>query len=112
MFRPDLLAQLFELEIIEICEVSRRHAHGTDAEPGLEIVDPVEIHQMLQRRAKRRGIVIALRRRAALRPQRRRWETRREEAGHAEGRDHGGAGLVKKGTPAVIGGDGTPGYRR
>ena len=76
-----------------------------DAEPGLQIVDAVEIDQPLQRRAQRRGVVIALRLRAALRPQRRRRNPRREKAGHAEGRDQGGAGLVEQRTPAVARGD-------
>src|SRR5882757_178170 len=45
----------------------------------------------LQRRAQGRGVVIALRLRAALRPQRRGRKPRREESGHAEGGDQGGA---------------------
>ena len=61
----------------------------------LQIVDAVEIDQPLQRLAQRRGVVIALRLRAALRPQRRRRKARGEEAGHAEGRDQGRAGLVE-----------------
>src|SRR3984957_2473669 len=112
VLRTYLFAELLEFEIIEISEVARGHADGADAEPGLEIVDPVEIHQMLQRPAKRPCIVIALRVRAALRPHRRRRQTRREEAGHAEGRNHGGAGFVEKGTPAVVGSERTPGHRR
>src|SRR5260370_18506549 len=108
MFRPDLLAQLLELEIIEIFEVARRHAHSTDAQPGLQIVDSVEIDQTLQRLAKRRGVVIALRLRTARRPKRRRGKTRREKAGNAERRDQGGTGLVEKGTPAIARREGIP----
>src|SRR6476620_3338124 len=50
---------------------------------------------------KRCGVGIALRLRAALRPQRRRRQTRREKTGNAEGGDPAGAGLVEKRSPAV-----------
>src|ERR1700682_3202204 len=85
MLRPDLLAELLELEIIEIFEVAGRYTHRTDAEPGLQVVDTVEIDQMLQRLAKRRGVVIALRLRAALRPQQRRGKTWGAQAADADG---------------------------
>src|SRR6266851_7242806 len=112
MLRLNLLAELLEFEIIEIFEVAGGHTHRTDAEPGLQVVDAVEINQALQRLSKRRGVVIALRLRAALRPQRRRGKTRREKAGDAEGGDQGGAGLVEERTPAVALRDGIPGYWR
>ena len=60
MFGPDLLAQLLELDIIEISEIASRHTYHTDAEPGLQVVDAVEINQALQRFLKRGGVVIAL----------------------------------------------------
>src|ERR1700719_4129701 len=112
MLRPDHLAELLELEIIEIFEVAGRYTHRTDAESGLQVVDTVEIDQMLQRLAKRRGVVIALRLRAALRPQQRRGKTWREKAGNAEGGDQGGAGLVEKRSSAVALRDRIPGHRR
>ncbi len=61
---------------------------------------------------KRRGVVIALRLRAARRPQRRRRNARREEAGHAEGRDQRGAGFVEQRARAVARGDRIPRHRR
>src|SRR6266404_1631623 len=112
VFRLNPLAQLLELEIVEIFEVAGRYTHGPDAEPGLEVVDAVEIDQVLQRLSKRGCIVIAQRLRAALRPQRRRRKTRREKAGDAEGSDQGGAGLVEKRSAAVTLGDRIPGHRR
>src|SRR5436309_4934268 len=112
MFRPDLLAELLELEIVEILEVAGGHTYRADAEPRLQIVDAVEIDQMLQRFSQRGCVVIALRLRAALRPQRRRGKTRREKPGNAEGGDQGGAGLVEKRSPAVALGDGIPGHWR
>src|SRR6266567_2411481 len=112
VLRPDLLAQLLELEIVEILEVAGGHTHRAEAEPCLQIVDAVEIDQMLQRFSQRRGVVIALRLRAALRPQRRRRKTRREKPGNAEGRDQGGAGLVEERSPAVALRDGIPWHRR
>ena len=43
-------------------------AHRADAEAGLQIVDTVEIDQVFQRLLQGRGVVIALRLRAARRP--------------------------------------------
>ena len=108
----DLLAEPLELDIVEIAEIARGHADRADAEPGLQVVDAVEIDQPLQRLAQRRGVVIALRLRAALRPQRRRRNARGEEAGHAEGGDQGGAGLVEQRALAVAADDRIPRHRR
>src|SRR5439155_2758391 len=112
MFGPDLLAQLLELDIIEISEIASRHTYHTDAEPGLQVVDAVEINQALQRFSKRGGVVIALRLRAPLRPQPRRGKTRRKKAGDAEGADQGGAGFVEERTAAVALRDRIPWYWR
>src|SRR6185312_15863418 len=82
VLRLDLLAELPELEIVEIFQITRGHADGTDAEPRLQIVDAIEVDQPLQRLLQRRGVVIALRLRAARRPQGRWRKARREEAWH------------------------------
>ena len=78
----------------------------------LQIVDAVEIDQSLQRLLQRRGVVIALRLRAARRPERRGRNARREEAGHAKGRDQGGAGFVEQRARAVARRHRIPGHRR
>jgi hypothetical protein len=70
-----------------------------------------EVDQPLQRLLQRRGVVIALRLRAARRPQGRGRNTRREEAGHAEGRDQRGAGFVEQRARAVAVCDGIPRHR-
>src|ERR1700740_3682731 len=101
MFGTDLLAELLELEIVEISEIAGGDTHRPDAEPGLEIIDAIEIAQMLQRLANGVGVVIAQRWRAALRPQRGRRKPRLEESGHAECRDQGGTGLIEQGSSAV-----------
>ena len=72
MLRADLLAELPEFEIVEIGEVAGGDADRADAKPRLAIIDAVEIDQPLERLLQRRGVVVALRLRAARRPERRR----------------------------------------
>ena len=81
-------------------------------QPRLQIVDAVEIDQTLQRLLQRRGVVIALGLRAAGRPERRGRNARREEAGHAEGRDQRGAGRVEQLAAVVALADRLPRHRR
>jgi hypothetical protein len=90
VLRSNFLAELPELEIVEISEIARGHADRADAEPRFQIVDAIEVDQPLQRLLQRRGVVIALRLPASGWPQRRRRNARREEARHAEGRDQRG----------------------
>ena len=62
---PIFLPSLLELEIVEIFDIAGGDADRADAEAGFQIVDAVEIDQPFQRLLQRRGIVIALRLRAA-----------------------------------------------
>src|SRR6266404_1968348 len=59
MFRPDPLAELPELEIVEIFEIAGGDADRADAEPRFPVVDAVEIDQPLQRFSKGSGVVVA-----------------------------------------------------
>ena len=111
MLGADLLAEFLEFVIVEIPEIARGDADRADAEPRLQVVDAVEIDQPFQRLFQRRGVVIALRFRAARRPQRRRRNPRREEAGHAESRDQRGAGFVEHRSGAFARSDRIPGHR-
>ena len=65
VLRSDLLAELLEFVIVEISEIARGYAHRADAEPGLQVVDAVEVDQAFQRLLQRGCVVIALRLRAA-----------------------------------------------
>ena len=96
MFGAHLFAELPEFQIIEIFEIASRHTHRADTQAGLKRVDAVEIDQPLQRRAKRRGVIVALRLRRAFRPKRGRREARPKKAGNAKGRDVRGAGFVEQ----------------
>ena len=90
MLGTDPLAERPELDIVEIAEIARGDADRADAKAAFQLVDAIEIDQPLQRLLQRRRVVIAERLRAARRPDRRRRNARREEAGHAEGRDDRG----------------------
>ena len=107
MLGPDLL-----LRIVEIDEVAGGDIHRADAEPRRLRIDAVEIHQPLQRRAQRRGVVIAQRLRQVRRPELRRWKARREETGHAERGDRHRAAFVIERTRHVARQVGLPGQRR
>ena len=108
---PIFLPSFLNADIVEISEVAGCHADGADGKPHLQVVDAVEVDQVFQRLLQRRGVVIAQRLRAALRPQRRGRKPRREKSGHAEGRDQGGAGFVEQRTRAVARRDRIPGHR-
>ena len=91
---PNSLPSLLNSTLSKYLKLPVGHTHRPHAEPALQIVDTVEVDEPLQRLAQRSGVVKTLRLRAALRPQRRRRNPRREEAGRAEGRNHRCAGFV------------------
>ena len=107
VLRADLL-----FRVVEIGEVAGAHVHRADAEAHVLLVDEVEVDQPRQRLAQRRGVVVADRLRRAAWPQRCRRHARREEAGHAEGRDPRSAGFVERRARLVALQDRPPQHRR
>ena len=69
---------------VEVGEVAGTYVDGGDRKAQLAGIEALEVDETLERFLERRRIVIADRGERAARLQRRRWQARREEAGHAE----------------------------
>ena len=109
---PILLPSLLNSTLSKYRKLPEVTLDRADAEPALQIVDAVEIDQALQRLLQWRGVVVALRLRAARRPQQRGRKPRGEETGNAEGGDQGRAGLIENRASAVARCDRVPWHRR